>query len=208
MQSDKIPFVDLQTQYRNLREELDDAVQRAMARGDFILGEDVGTFEKEFAGFCGVEHCIGVSDGVDALHLALRALQVGPGDEVIVPTHTFIASVLAVWQAGARPVLVDVDPRHYTMDAEAAARAITPRTKALLPVHLYGQPADMDPLLDLARRHSLHVVEDAAQAHGAEYKGRRCGSMGDIGCFSFYPDRKSTRLNSSHVALSLMPSSA
>lgn len=189
MSADKIHFVDLGAQYRQLESEFNSAVIRAMSRGDFILGEDVGAFEREFAEFCRVEHCIGVSDGVDALHLALRALGIGPGDEVIVPTHTFIASVLAVWQAGARPVLVDVDPRYYTMDPEATARAITPQTKALLPVHLYGQPADMDPLLELARQHGLSIVEDAAQAHGAEYKGRRCGSIGDIGCFSFYPGK-------------------
>jgi dTDP-4-amino-4,6-dideoxygalactose transaminase len=189
MPADKIHFVDLGAQYRSLKAELDDAVVRAMTRGDFILGEDVAAFEKEFAAFCQAEHCIGVSDGVDALHLALRALNVGPGDEVIVPTHTFIASVLAVWSAGAKPVLVDVDPRYYTMDAEAVARAITPRTRALMPVHLYGQPANMDPLLDLAKKHELFVVEDAAQAHGAEYKGRRCGTLGDIGCFSFYPGK-------------------
>ena len=189
MSADKIHFVDLGIQYRQLQSEFNEAVIRAMSRGDFILGEDVTAFEREFASFCRVDHCIGVSDGVDALHLALRALNIGPGDEVIVPTHTFIASVLAVWQAGAKPVLVDVDPKYYTMDPEATARAITPRTKALLPVHLYGQPADMDPLLDLARTHKLSIVEDAAQAHGAEYKGRRCGSIGDIGCFSFYPGK-------------------
>lgn len=189
MSADKIHFVDLGAQYRQLQAEFNEAVIRAMGRGDFILGEDVAAFEREFAAFCRAEHCVGLSDGLDALHMALRALGVGPGDEVIVPTHTYIASVLAIWQAGATPVLVDVDPRYYTMDPEATAKAITPRTKALLPVHLYGQPADMDPLLDLARQHRLFVVEDAAQAHGAEYKGRRCGTMGDIGCFSFYPGK-------------------
>lgn len=189
MSADKIHFVDLGAQYRQLQSEFNEAVIRAMSRGDFILGEDVAAFEKEFAQFCRVEHCIGVSDGVDALHLAIRALGIGPGDEVIVPTHTFIASVLAISQAGATPVLVDVDPKYYTIDPEATARAITPRTKAILPVHLYGQPADMDPLLELARKHRLFIVEDAAQAHGAEYKGRRCGSMGDVGCFSFYPGK-------------------
>jgi dTDP-4-amino-4,6-dideoxygalactose transaminase len=186
---DKIPFVDLGAQYRDLQSEIDAAVRRVMARGDFILGEDVALFEKEFAAFCGAAHCIGISDGVDALHLALRALDIGPGDEVIVPTHTFIASVLAISMSGATPVLADVDPRYYTLDPESAGRAVTSRTKAIMPVHLYGQPADMDPILDLARQHGLSVIEDAAQAHGAEYKGRRCGTMGDAGCFSFYPGK-------------------
>ncbi len=189
MSAAKIPFVDLGQQYRALKPEMDAAVTAVMGRGDFILGEDVAAFEREFAEFCQAEHCIGVSDGLDALQLALRVLGIGPGDEVILPTHTFIATALAVWQSGAKPVLVDVDPCHYTMDPEATARAITSRTKALLPVHLYGQPADMDPLLELARKHKLSVVEDAAQAHGAEYKGRRCGTLGDIGCFSFYPGK-------------------
>ena len=188
-QPGKIPFVDIQTQYQNLKAEMDSAVQRVMVRGDFVLGEDLTQFEKEFAAYCGVEHCMGLADGGNAIQVALRALDVGPGDEVIVPTHTFIASVLGVWQAGATPVLVDVDPKYYTMDPVATARAITPKTKALLPVHLYGQPADMDPLLELAKKHRLAVVEDAAQAHGAEYKGRRCGSIGDIASFSFYPGK-------------------
>lgn len=189
MSAGKIPFVDLGQQYQALKSEIDAAVTAGMGRGDFILGEDVAAFEREFAAFCRAEHCIGVSDGVDALQLALRVLGIGRGDEVILPTHTFIATALAVWQAGAKPVLVDVDPRYYTMDPEATARAITSRTKALMPVHLYGQPADMDPLIDLARKHKLSIVEDAAQAHGAEYKGRRCGTLGDLGCFSFYPGK-------------------
>lgn len=185
----RIPFVDLAGQYRMLKPAMDEAVLRVLSRGDFILGEDVAEFEREFALYCRVRHAIGVGDGVDALQLALRALGIGPGDEVILPAHTFVATALAVWQVGARPVLVDVDPRYYTLDPEAAARAVTSRTKALLPVHLYGQPADMDPLLELARSRGLAVVEDAAQAHGAEYKGRRCGTLGDIGCFSFYPGK-------------------
>jgi dTDP-4-amino-4,6-dideoxygalactose transaminase len=188
-QPGKIPFVDIQTQYQNLKAQMDAAVQRVMTRGDFVLGDDLAQFEREFAAYCGAEHCLGVADGGNAIQVALRALDIGPGDEVIAPTHTFIASVLGIWQSGATPVLVDVDPRHYTIDPAAVARAVTPRTKAILPVHLYGQPADMDPLLDIARQHKLAVVEDAAQAHGAEYKGRRCGSIGDIASFSFYPGK-------------------
>ncbi len=185
----KIPFVDIQTQYQNLKAEMDAAVQRVMARGDFILGDELAQFEREFAAYSGAEHCLGVADGGNAIQVALRALDVGPGDEVIAPAHTFIATVVGIWQAGATPVLVDVDPQYYTMDPAAVAKALTPRTKALLPVHLYGQPADMDPLLDLAKKHGLAVVEDAAQAHGAEYKGRRCGSLGDAASFSFYPGK-------------------
>jgi len=188
-QAGKIPFVDIQTQYQNLKSEMDAAVLRVMARGDFVLGDDLVQFEREFAAYCGVSHCMGVADGGNAIQVALRALDVGPGDEVLVPAHTFIASVLGIWQAGATPVLVDVDPRYYTIDPVAAAKAVTSRTKAILPVQLYGQPADMDPLLDLAKKHGLVVVEDAAQAHGAEYKGRRCGSLGDAASFSFYPGK-------------------
>ena len=189
MQSDKIQFVDLLRQYHDLKPEIDAAMLRAVGRGDFILGEDTREFEKEFAAFNGVPHCVGVADGTDALHLALLALGVGPGDEVIVPAHTFIASVLAISGTGARPVLVDCDADFYTMDPQAVERALTPRTKALLPVHLYGHPADMDPLLEIAKARNLFVVEDTAQGHGATYKGRMCGTMGDIGCFSFYPGK-------------------
>jgi dTDP-4-amino-4,6-dideoxygalactose transaminase len=189
MQSPKIQFVDLQTQYQNLKPEIDAAIAKICARGDFILGEDVKLFEEEFAAFCKAPHCVSVANGTDALHLALRACDIGPGDEVITPTHTFIATVLAIHQAGAKPVLVDCDPQFYTIDPAQVARAITPRTKAILPVHLYGQPADMDPILEIARKHKLFVIEDACQAHGAEYKGRRCGVLGDIAAFSFYPGK-------------------
>jgi dTDP-4-amino-4,6-dideoxygalactose transaminase len=185
----KIQFVDLAAQYQQLKPEIDTAIARVCSRGDFILGEDVKLFEEEFAAFCRAPHCLTVANGTEALQLALLACGVGPGDEVITCTHTFIATVLAIHQTGARPVLVDCDPQFYTVDPAQIAHAITPRTKAILPVHLYGQPADMDPILDLALRHKLYVVEDACQAHGAEYKGRRCGTIGDIAAFSFYPGK-------------------
>jgi dTDP-4-amino-4,6-dideoxygalactose transaminase len=181
--------VDLAAQYQQLKPELDAAMANVCARGDFILGEDVKLFEQEYAAFCQARCCVTVANGTEALQLALLACGVEPGDEVITCTHTFIATVLAIHQAGAKPVLVDCDPEFYTIDPEQVARAITPRTKAIIPVHLYGQPADMDPILELARRHKLRVIEDACQAHGAEYKGRRCGTMGDIAAFSFYPGK-------------------
>lgn len=189
MQSDKIQFVDLLRQYHDLQPEMDLAILRAVGRGDFILGEDVREFEKEFAAFNQAPHCIGVADGTDSLHLALLALGIGQGDEVIVPTHTYIASALAISNSGARPVFVDCDPDFYTIDPNAVERALTSRTKAIMPVHLYGHPADMDPLLQIAKDRKLAIVEDTAQGHGATYKGRLCGTMGDIGCFSFYPGK-------------------
>ncbi len=185
----QIQFVDLGRQYQSLKPEMDAAILRAVGRGDYILGEDTREFEKEFAVFNGAAHCIGVGDGTDALHLALLALGVGAGDEVIVPAHTYIASVLAITLTGARPVLVDCDPDYYTIDPVAVERALTPRTKALMPVHLYGQPADMDPLLEIARDRKLFVVEDNAQGHGSAYKGRPTGVLGHIGCYSFYPGK-------------------
>lgn len=189
MGADKIPFVDLALQYQLHKQEIDEALLRVVTRCDFILGDDVKLFEQEFAQFCKVPHCVSVANGTEALQLALAACGVGPGDEVITCTHTFIATVLAIHQVGAKPVLVDCDPRFYTIDPTQVARAITPRTKALVPVHLYGQPADMDPILRLAREHGIPVVEDACQAHGARYKGRLCGSLGDIAAFSFYPGK-------------------
>jgi dTDP-4-amino-4,6-dideoxygalactose transaminase len=155
----------------------------------FILGKEVAAFETEFAAYCGAAHAIGVNSGTSALHLALLAAGVGPGDEVITVPLTFVASVATILYTGARPVFVDIDADSYTMNVSQAAAAVTPRTKAILPVHLYGQPADMDPLLEMARQRGLTVIEDAAQAHGAEYKGRRAGGIGDIGCFSFYPTK-------------------
>jgi dTDP-4-amino-4,6-dideoxygalactose transaminase len=184
-----IPFVDLLRQYQEHKTEIDDAIERAVVRGDYILGEDNREFEKEFAAFNQASHCVGVADGTDALHLALLALGIGAGDEVIVPANTFIASILAISNTGARPVLVDCESEYFQMDVKAVENALTPRTKAILPVHLYGHPADLDPLLQIARDRRLFIVEDAAQAHGAVYKGRNCGSIGDVGCFSFYPGK-------------------
>lgn len=183
----KVPYLDLKTQYRSIKAEIDTAITGVLESCQFILGSEVANFERDFAAYCGASECIALNSGTSALHLALLAAGVGPGDEVITVPFTFVASVAAVLYAGARPVLVDIDPRSFTMDPAAVESAITPRTKVILPVHLYGQTADMDPILDIARRHNLIVIEDAAQAHGAKYKGRSAGSIGDIGCFSFYP---------------------
>lgn len=184
-----VPFVDLPAQHRALKAELDQAIQQVMERGDFALGKDVALFEKEFATFCGTQYAVGVDSGLSALELSLRALGVGPGDEVIVPTHTFTATAAAVTFAGAKPVFVDVDPTTYTLDVSLAEAAITPRTKAILPVHLYGLPAAMDAIMALAGEHNLLVVEDACQAHGATYKGQRTGALGHAAAFSFYPTK-------------------
>jgi dTDP-4-amino-4,6-dideoxygalactose transaminase len=186
---EKIPFVDLQTQYQTLKAEIDAAIGAVLTRGDFILGGDVGKFEEEFAAFCGVTHCLGVANGTDALKLALEACGIGSGDEVITTAHTYIATALAISQCGATPVLVDCEPDYMLIDTSKIESAITPKTKAILPVHLYGQSADMDPIMEIARRHKLIVLEDACQAHGATYKGRTCGSIGDIAAFSFYPGK-------------------
>ena len=184
-----IPFVDLRAQYLSIKHDVDAAIQGVLDSCQFTLGNEVSAFEQEFAAYCACTHGIGVNTGTSALHLALLAAGVGPGDEVITVPFTFVATVSAIGYTGARPVFVDIDPRSYTMDPAAIERAIGPRTKAIVPVHLYGQPADMDPILDIARRRGLAVIEDACQAHGAEYKGRRAGSMGDLGCFSFYPGK-------------------
>src|SRR5215469_10940625 len=184
-----LPFVDLKAQYRSIKPEVDSAIAQVLESGEFVLGSEVARFEKEFAAYCQASSAIGVNSGTSALHLALLAAGVGPGDEVITVPFTFVATVAAILYTGAKPVFVDIDPESYTINVEAIKAAITARTKAILPVHLYGQPADMDPILEIARQHELLVIEDAAQAHGAEYKGRRCGSMGDLGCFSFYPGK-------------------
>jgi dTDP-4-amino-4,6-dideoxygalactose transaminase len=184
-----IPFVDLKAQYRAIRDEVRPAIDRVLESCEFTLGSEVAAFEAEFAAHCRTAYGVGVNSGTSALHLALLAAGVGPGDEVITVPFTFIATVSAIDYTGARPVFVDIDPVTFTIDPSAIEAAISERTKAIVPVHLYGQPADMDPLLAIARRHGLVVIEDAAQAHGAEYKGRRCGSMGDLGCFSFYPGK-------------------
>jgi len=183
----KVPYLDLKAQYRSIKSEIDGAVARVLDSCQFVLGPEVAGFEQEFAAYCGTSDCIALNSGTSALHLALLAADIGPGDEVITVPFTFVASVAAVVYTGARPVLVDIDRRSFTMDPAAIEGAITPRTKAILPVHLYGQPADMDPILAIAKKHRLVVIEDAAQAHGAKYKGRPVGSLGDMACFSFYP---------------------
>ena len=185
----QVPFVDLKTQYQQLKDEMASAMGEVLDSCGFILGPAVSRFESQFAQFCEVEHAVGVASGLDALILALRALDVGPGDEVIVQANTFIATALAVTATGARPVLVDCEAVHYNLDVAQIKEAITERTKVILPVHLYGQPADMNEMLSLAEEAGLFVVEDAAQAHGARYHGNRCGSMGNLGCFSFYPGK-------------------
>jgi dTDP-4-amino-4,6-dideoxygalactose transaminase len=185
----KVPSLDLKTQYQSIKPEIDAAIAGVLDSGQFVLGSEVAGFEQEFAAYCGASECIALNSGTSALHLALLAAGIGPGDEVITVPFTFVASVAAVVYTGARPVLVDIDPRSFTLDPAAIEAAITPRTKAILPVHLYGQPADMDPLTEVARRRGLVVIEDAAQAHGAKYKGRPVGSIGDIACFSFYPGK-------------------
>ncbi|MDH4208359.1 MAG: DegT/DnrJ/EryC1/StrS family aminotransferase, partial [Anaerolineae bacterium] len=182
-------FVDLPAQHRALRHELNEAIQRVLERADFALGRDVTEFEAEFAAFCGTEYAVGVDSGLAALELTLRAFGIGPGDEVIVPAHTFVATAAAVTFAGARPILVDVEQATYNIDVDQVEAAITPRTRAIIPVHLYGLPADMDTLLRLAHRHGLIVIEDACQAHGAHYNGRPAGSIGHAGAFSFYPTK-------------------
>lgn len=184
-----IPLVNVSRQYQRLAPDIDTAIKDVCVRGDFILGRAVTHFERAFADYVGVRHCIGVASGTDALHLILRALGVGPGDEVILPANTFIATAQAVWCCGADPILVDCDEQTATIDPAAVTRAITSRTKVVMPVHLYGQPADMDALLAIAREHGLRIVEDAAQAHGAAYRGRSCGSMAAAAGFSFYPGK-------------------
>jgi dTDP-4-amino-4,6-dideoxygalactose transaminase len=184
-----IPFLDLAGQHAPLRPAIDAAVKRVLDSGQYILGPEVEAFEREFAACCGGGHGIAVNSGTSALHLALLGAGIGPGDEVITTPFTFVATASAICNAGARPVFVDIDPASFTIDPAQIAAAITPRTRAIIPVHLYGQPADMDPIVDIARRHGLTVIEDACQAHAAEYKGRPVGSLGDFACFSFYPGK-------------------
>jgi len=184
-----IPFLDLGAAYRELQTDIDAAVARTLASGYYIGGPEVDAFEAEFATYCGATRAVGVANGLDALHLALRAMDVGPGDEVIVPSNTYIATWLAVSQCGAKPMPVEPDARTYNIDPALIEAAITPRTKVILPVHLYGQPADMDLILAIARKHGLKVLEDGAQAHGARYKGRRLGAHGDAVAWSFYPGK-------------------
>jgi dTDP-4-amino-4,6-dideoxygalactose transaminase len=184
-----IPFLDLKAQYQRVKPEIDAAITQVVDSAQFVLGPQVAAFEERFAAYCGAKHCMAVNSGTSALHLALLAAGIGPGDEVITVSMTFVATTAAILYCGARPVFVDLDPDTWTMDPKLIESAITPRTKAILPVHLHGLMVDMDPIIEIARRHGLVMIEDAAQSHGAEYKGRRAGSVGDVGCFSFYPGK-------------------
>ncbi|MBF0511224.1 MAG: DegT/DnrJ/EryC1/StrS family aminotransferase, partial [Candidatus Omnitrophica bacterium] len=184
-----IPFIDFKEQNRLIQDEVDAGFKKIFEKGDYILGEQARVFEAAFSQFCEVKYGVGVNSGTDALHLALLALDVKDGDEVIVPTHTFIATALCVSFCGAKPVFVDVEPDTYNMDPQAFKAAITKKTKVVIPVHIYGQPANMDEIIAIAHQHGIKVVEDAAQAHGARYKGKRIGSLGDVACFSFYPTK-------------------
>jgi dTDP-4-amino-4,6-dideoxygalactose transaminase len=185
----KVRFVDLSAQHKPLESELKEVFSRVLANGSFVLGPEVGKFEKMFASYCQAEHCVTVTNGTAALQLVLQGLGVGPGDEVITVAHTFIATAEAINAAGARPVFVDIDPLSYTMDPTKLEKAIASKTRAIIPVHLYGQPADMDAINTIAAKHGIPVIEDSCQAHGAEYKGRRTGSLGKAACFSFYPSK-------------------
>jgi dTDP-4-amino-4,6-dideoxygalactose transaminase len=186
-EKNRLPLVDLRAQHASIATEVEAALDNVMANADFILGADVAEFEKEFARYCGAEQCVGLDSGMSALELGMRAMGIGPGDEVITPAGSFIASSSAISFTGATPVWVDVDSKTYNIDPALIEAAITPRTKGIMAVHVYGQPADMDPILAIGRKHDLPVIEDACQSHGAHYKGRRTGSMGAFGAFSFYP---------------------
>jgi dTDP-4-amino-4,6-dideoxygalactose transaminase len=185
----RIPLMDLVVQYHSIRDEIEQAIRGVLESGVFILGPNVAAFEEEMAAYLGVKYAVGVASGTDALLLTLRAYGIGPGDEVIVPAYTFFATAEVVSQVGATPVFVDIDPRTYCLDVEQLEGKISVRTKAIIPVHLYGHPADMTPVLELAKRHGLRVIEDNAQALGAEYKGKKTGSLGDAGCLSFFPSK-------------------
>ena len=184
-----IPFVDLKAQYDSIKDEIDEAIQNVLNNTSFIMGEELERFEEEFALFCNTKHAIGVANGSDALILALRACGIGKGDEIITVPHTFIATAEAISNVGGKVVFVDIDPKTYTIDVTKIEEKINKRTKSIIPVHLYGQPADMEPIMELARKYNLKVIEDAAQAHGAEYKEEKVGSIGNVGCFSFYPGK-------------------
>lgn len=184
-----VPLVDLQAQYQQIGPEIDAAIRRVVEAAEFIMGPDVGAFEAAFAAFCGAQNCVGVSSGTSALELALRAFGIGPGDEVITVAHTFIATAEAICAVGARPVFVEIDPVTYNLNPDEIVRVVTPATRAVIPVHIYGQPADMDRVNAAAQAHGLAVIEDAAQAHGATWQGRRAGVLADAACFSFYPGK-------------------
>ncbi len=185
----KVNFVDLKAQYESIRSEIDPAIAAVIGETAFVSGKYAREFEARFAEYIGTEHCVGCANGTDALYMALDALGIGPGDEVITAVNTFIATSEAISHTGAKPVFVDCDEASFNIDPAKIEAAVTPRTKAILPVHLYGQPADMDPILEIARKHGLKVIEDAAQAHGADYHGRRVGTLGDAACYSFYPGK-------------------
>lgn len=185
----KVDIFSLKTQYREIKDELGGPIEKVLESGAFILGEDVGLFEEEFARYCGVKYGVGVNSGTDALFLACLACEIREGDEVIAPSYTYIATALAISMTGARPTFVDIDEKTYNMDVSKVERLITKKTKAILPVHLYGHPVDMDPLMGIARKHNLKIIEDCAQAHGALYRNKKVGSFGDAGCFSFYPTK-------------------
>ena len=185
----KVPFLDLKTQHATIRDEIAAAMEEVIATTSFAGGPQVKRFEDNFATYCRCEHAIGVGSGTDALWMALIGLEIGEGDEVITSPGTFVATAEAVTYCGATPVFVDIEPETYNLDPVMIEASLTPRTKAIIPVHLFGQPADMDPILEIGQKHNLVVIEDACQAHGAEYKGHRAGSLGDAGCFSFYPGK-------------------
>ena len=187
--SEPIPYLDLKAQLKPLRAEIDAAIARTIDNCSFCLGPDVAQFEKDFAAFCGAEHCVAFNSGTSALHIAMLLLNVGPGDEVITTPYTFVATSWAISYTGAKPVFVDIEDATFNLDPRQVEKAITPRTKAVMPVHLYGQPFDLDPIRDLCRQHQLPLVEDAAQSHGAKYKGRVIGTFGEMSCFSFYPGK-------------------
>ena len=185
----QIPLVDLKAQYLSIKKEIDEAIQRVLNKCNFIMGDEVKEFEEELASFCSAKYAVGVSSGTDALLLALKAINIQPGDEVITVPNTFIATTEAITMAGGKIKFVDIDEETFNIDTNKIESAITNKTRAILPVHLYGQPANMDPIIDLAKKYNLKVIEDAAQAHGAEYKNKRVGALGDIGIFSFYPGK-------------------
>ena len=182
-----IPFVDLKAQYDSIKDEIDEAIQKVLNNTSFIMGEELIKLEEEFSSFCNTKYAIGVANGSDALILALRACGISKGDEIITVPHTFIATTEAITHVGGKINFVDINPKTYTIDVSKIEEKITNKTKAIIPVHLYGQPADMDPIIRLAEKYNLRIIEDAAQAHGAEYKGKKVGSIGEVGCFSFYP---------------------
>jgi dTDP-4-amino-4,6-dideoxygalactose transaminase len=184
-----IPLVDLQAQYESIKDEINGAVDRVLRNGQFILGPEVKAFEEEMAAYCGTKYAVGVASGTDALHLALLAIDLKPGDEVITTPFTFIATAEVITHCGATPVFVDIDPRTFNLDPSGIERAVTKKTRAILPVHLYGQPADMGSILEIARKHDLKVIEDCAQSLGAEYGDKKVGSLGEAGCFSFFPSK-------------------